>query len=164
MKKVLFTLLLVSTIAFAQEEKRNIIKNSVDATIGGMGLGISLNYSRTISVKDNYFIVASAGIGTLPALGGYSIPHQITYNIGSNSSYLELGLGGNYWSGKTNSSGYTETTNSYNLSPIIGWRKHFRNNLIVRVYANPLFHISGEYFYEDNVIVPYLGVSLGYGF
>jgi len=77
---------------------------------------------------------------------------------------MELGLGGNYWSGETNSSGYTETTSSYNLSPIIGWRKHFKNNLIFRVYANPIFHVSGEYFYEDNAIVPYLGMSLGYGF
>ena len=139
-------------------------KNSIDATIGGMGLGISINYSRVLSTKEKYFVVASVGIGTLPAIGGYSIPHQVTFNIGSDSNFMELGIGGNYWSGKTNSSGYTETTSSYNLAPIIGWRKHFKNNLIFRIYANPLFHVSGEYFYENYAVVPYVGMSLGYGF
>ena len=155
MKNLLFRILLLSSGVFAQSNNEPTIKmNSVDATIGGMGLGISLNYNRTVSEKENYFVVASLGLGTLPSLGGYSISHQVTFNLGTNGNYMELGLGGNYWSGKTNSSGYTETTNSYNLSPIIGWRKYFRNNLIFRVYANPLFHVSGEYFYEDNVVVP----------
>ena len=164
MKRVLFVLLLVSSATFAQEQNIYPVKNSFDLTIGGMGLGLSVNYSRTISVKEKYFVAASAGIGTLPFLGGYSIPHQVTFNLGTNGNFMELGLGGNYWNGKTNSSGYTESTYSYQLAPIIGWRKHFKNNFIFRVYANPLFHVSGEYFYNGNAVVPYLGMSLGYGF
>ena len=164
MKKLFSVLLFISSVTFVQAQDRAIVKNSVDATIGGMGLGISVNYSRTIVVKEKYFVVASAGIGSIPSIGGYTIPHQVTFNLGSNGNYMELGLGGSYWNGKTNSSGYTETATSYNISPIIGWRKHFNNNLIFRIYANPLFHISGEYFYENNAVVPYLGMSLGYGF
>jgi len=164
MKRVLFILLLFSSITFVQAQEKELVKNSIDITVGGMGLGLSVNYSRMIAVKEKYFVIASAGIGTLPSIGGSSFPHQVTFNLGSNGNYMEVGLGGNYWSGKTNASGYTETTSSYNLSPIIGWRKHFKNNFIVRIYANPLFHVSGAYFYENNAVVPYLGMSLGYGF
>jgi hypothetical protein len=139
-------------------------KNNIDFTIGGTGLFASVNYSRILLVRSNYFINASVGIGTIISIGGITIPHQVTYNLGRKNSFFELGIGGTYWSGKSNASGYTETLSSYQLSPIIGWRKHFDNNLIFRVYANPLFHISGEYYIEDYSVIPYLGVSLGYSF
>lgn len=132
--------------------------------MGGTGLFVSVNYSRILLVKSNYFINASVGIGTVPFTGGITLPHQVTFNLGKKSSFLELGIGGSYWSSKSNSSGYTETVNSYQLCPIIGWRKHFNNNLIFRAYANPLFHISGENYIEDYSVVPYLGISLGYSF
>jgi len=165
MKKVLLLLIFISGGVVAQNSNENQIKkNSFGLSVGGMGLGLAINYSRTIVLKDNYFIEASTGLGALPFVGGYSIPHELTLNLGSESSFLELGLGGNYWYGKTNSSGYTESAYSYQLAPIIGWRKNFKNNLLLRVYANPLFHVSGEYFYENKDVVPYLGVCLGYRF
>ena len=160
---LLLLLLALSSSTFSQENI-DLKKNAVDIAIGGNGLFISTNYSRIVLVKPNYFINTLVGIGTIPSVGGVTLPHQITFNIGKNSSYLELGIGGTFWSGKSNSSGYSETVTSYQLSPIIGWRKNFKNNLVFRAYANPLFHISGEYFIEDYSVVPYAGVSLGYAF
>ncbi len=164
MKKVLLLLFISGGLVAQNSNENQIKKNSFGLSVGGMGLGFALNYSRAIAVKDNYFVEASAGLGTLPSLGGYSIPHEVTFNFGSESSFLELGIGGNYWTGESNSSGYTETISSYQIAPIIGWRKHFKNNLLFRVYANPLFHVSGEYYYENNDVVPYFGVCLGYRF
>ncbi len=156
-------LMAVSTSIFSQENI-DLKKNSVDIAIGGNGLFISTNYSRIVLVKSNYFINTLVGIGTIMSVGGVTLPHQITFNFGENSSFLEVGVGGSFWSGKSNASGYTETITSYQLSPIIGWRKKFKSNLVFRVYANPLFHISGEYFIEDYSVVPFAGVSLGYSF
>jgi len=149
----------------ADDLKNNLErKNVVDFTIGGTGLFISTNYSRVLAVKSTYFIDASIGIGTVLYTGGISLPHQLSFNLGKRSSFLELGIGGSFWSGKSNESGYTETINSYHLSPIIGWRKHFNNHLVFRAYANPLIYISGVHFIEDFAITPYLGVSIGYTF
>ncbi|MCK5137059.1 MAG: hypothetical protein KAR19_14835 [Bacteroidales bacterium] len=172
-KKIRFSLiafcLLLSPIVYSQENNGDLKKilerkNSVDLTIGGTGLFLSVNYSRILAVKSNYFINTSVGIGTVPFIGGISLPHQVTFNLGKKSSFLELGIGGNFWSGKSNSSGYTETINSYHISPIIGWRKNFKNNLVFRAYANPLIYLSGEHFLENLSVTPFLGVSLGYAF
>ncbi len=161
--------LLLSVVAYGRMNNgsfRKVVerKNNIDFSTGGTGLFASFNYSRIVLVKSNYFINVSVGIGSVPFVGGTTFPHQVTFNLGRKNSFLELGIGGTYWSGKTNSSGYTEAFNSYQLTPIIGWRKHFNNNLIFRIYANALFHISGEYYIENYSVIPYLGIGLGYGF
>lgn len=161
-------LLLISSTLFSQEnniKKNNMIKsNSIDVTFGGSGLFASVNYNRMFFSKADYFVNASIGIGTVPFTGGISLPHQATINIGKSSSFLELGAGGVYWTGKSNASGFTETLYSYQIYPLIGWRKHFQNHLTFRLYINPLIHISGEYYIENYNIIPYVGVSLGYKF
>lgn len=159
--------LFMSTMAFSQvnsdvTDNQKVRRNSVDLTLGGSGLFLSANYSRTILVKPSYFVNASAGVGTVIMIGGVSLPHQLTINFGKKSSFLEVGLGGTFWTGKSNSSGYTETVSSYYLSPIVGWRKNFKNNLFFRVYANPLIYVSGEK--SDYAVTPYAGISLGYSF
>ena len=93
--------LLLSSMALSQEthesiSKHRIRKNSVDLTLGGSGLFISANYGRIIMVEPNYFLNASVGIGTVIMIGGVSIPHQLTFNFGKKSSFLELGLGGTF--------------------------------------------------------------------
>lgn len=169
-KNLSFIIFILWTIhAYAQQndhDLRNTIdrKNIIDITLLGQGGFLSVNYSRILLVRQKYFLNASVGTGMVPYYAGFSLPHQITFNIGKKSSFLELGLGGTYMRGKTDSSGFTETTTSYLLSPIIGWRKNFRSHLILRIYANPLFDTSGDYIYEDYAIVPYLGLSLGYSF
>jgi hypothetical protein len=139
-------------------------KNNIDFTLGGSGLLASINYGRIVAVKSNYFINLSAGIGIVPFSGGFTVPHQLTFNLGTGSSFLELGFGGSYWRGKSDASGFTETLSSYHVSPVIGWRKHFDNNLIFRAYINPLIHITGEYYINEYSFIPYLGLSLGYSF
>lgn len=166
---IIISCILLSSLTYAQDCAGNLSEtlqreNAVDVTIGGTGLAISVNYNKIILVKPNYFVNASVGIGSVPFVGGLTIPHQLTFNFGENSSFFEVGLGGTYWSGESNSSGYTETINSYQLSPIIGYRKYLNNNLVFRAYANPLIHISGEYFVEGSSLVPYFGISIGYTF
>ena len=117
-----------------------------------------------MAVKEKYFVVASVGVGSLPSLGGVSIPHQVTFNFGKHSSFFEAGIGGVFWSGQSDSSGFEESTNSYNLMPLAGWRKYFKKNLCFRAYASPVIHISGAYFVNDYAVMPYMGVSLGYTF
>lgn len=161
--------LVLSAMVFGQENNSDLStgltrKNSVDVTVGGTGLGLSTNYSRIIAVKSNYFINASVGIGSIPIEGGTTVPHQLTFNFGKKSSFLELGLGGTYWTGKSNASGYTERDNSYNISPIIGWRKNFKSNIVFRTFASPIIHVSGVHFVNQYAVFPYMGISLGYTF
>lgn len=159
---------LMSSVLFGQATdigKSNAAKkNSVDITLGGSGLFASANYNRMFFLKPNYFVNVSVGVGTVPFTGGISLPHQATINFGKSNSFLEFGAGGVYWTGKSNASGFTEVLYSYQLYPVIGWRKHFQNNLTFRLYINPLIHISGEYYIENYDIIPYLGISLGYKF
>lgn len=165
--KYLIVLLLgfIFTAAFAQEKQQFVIKkNSIDATIGGTGLAISFNYSRVLQVRPNYFIIASIGAGSVPFSGGLSVPHQITINFGKKNNFLEAGLGGSYWTGTSTATAEMERIYSYQLCPIIGYRKHFSNHLIFRAYFNPLIHISGEYMYEDWKVLPYVGISFGWSF
>ena len=139
-------------------------KNIIDITLLGQGGFLSLNYSRILLVRQKYFLNASVGTGMVPYYSGFSVPHQLTFNIGKNTSFFEIGLGGTFMRGKTDSSGFTETTTSYLLSPVIGWRKNFRSHLVLRIYANPLIDTSGDNIYEDMSVVPFLGISLGYSF
>ncbi len=159
----------INNESFAQES--NIVNltetlkrsNSIDVTFGGTGLLLSANYSRVLFISNSYFVNASIGIGSVPIIGGTSLPGQLTFNYGKESSFLEAGIGATYWKGKSNSSGYTETIESFNISPILGYRKQF-NNIVFRAYVNPIIHISGVYYIENYSIIPYLGISLGYMF
>jgi hypothetical protein len=167
-KKIsLFIFLLFTVAVTAQENDTNLKnrfkhKNIADLTLGGTGIGLSINYGRILIAKSNYFVDMSVGLGVMP--NGITLPHSIRVNLGVGNNFLELGVGGTYITGKTDESGFTESFYSYQLSPIIGWRRHFENNLVFRVYANPLIHLAGDNFIEDYSIVPYLGLSLGYRF
>jgi len=142
-------------------QKRNI----VDITTGGNGLVASVNYSRLFILNKKWFMNISAGIGTtVPLIGGFTLPHQLTLNYGEKSNLLEIGIGGSYWQGKSDASAFEENLYSYNLSPVIGWRKHWENNFVLRVYVNPIIHVSGEYYIENYSIIPYAGISFGYAF
>jgi hypothetical protein len=137
-------------------------QNSFDVSIGGLGLFASLNFSRYVLIKENYFVNTSIGIGTVPMVGGMVLPHQITFNYGKNRKFLEVGLGGTYWGSKIHDEpNKEEVVHSYNLAPIIGWRIHFKNNMVFRVYATPIFHVAGAYILNDYSVLPYGGFSLG---
>jgi len=137
-------------------------QNSFDVSIGGLGLFASLNFSRYVLIKENYFVNTSIGIGTAPMVGGMILPHQITFNYGKNRKFLEVGMGGTYWVSTIHDEPHKgDVVHSYNLAPIVGWRIHFKNNMVFRVFATPIFHVAGEYIFNDYSILPYGGFSLG---
>lgn len=155
-------MLFSSSITCFGQSKPPIKKNIIDITLGGTGIFASINYSRVLLAKENYFINTSLGIGTVAS--GATIPHQLTINLGKQSSFFETGIGGILWSGTDTSSSRINTKNSYNLSPILGWRKYTKSNLVFRIYANPIFNISGDLVYGNNKVLPFGGISLGYSF
>ncbi len=142
-------------------------RNNVTLTLGGNGLFLSVSYDRILVVKSNYFVDISAGIGIFPGIAGGNIPHQIVINKGKRTSFFMIGLGGTYEWHKTDESGFTKSVNSYNLVPIIGWKKFFGSHLLFSIYASPLIHISGINLYGGGYgygVIPYAGVSFGFTF
>ena len=138
--------------------------NVIDITYGGTGLFLSVNYNRKLYIQRDYFLNVSAGAGTFLGVGGISLPHQLTFNYGRSYNFLEVGIGGSCWRGAGNNSGNTDAVLSYSISPMVGYRRDLFNDFVFRVYANPLFHLAGEFFYLDYAILPYAGFSLGYSF
>ncbi|HDO06638.1 MAG TPA: hypothetical protein ENG85_03050 [Bacteroidetes bacterium] len=144
---ILFTLPVMAQKEIFPREQALQRKNNVSLTLGGNGLFLSLSYDRIIAVKPGYFIDANVGIGVFPGLAGANVSHQIIINKGKRSSFFMFGLGGTYEWHKTDASGFTETQTSYNLSPIMGWKKIFRNHLLFSIYASPMIHIAGNNLY-----------------
>jgi len=164
----LSAVLLSGSLSLAQQpENRSTPQiNHILFDLGGNGLFMSVNYGRVVNQYDGYLITGIAGIGMFPPLGGtgaiWTAPHQLTLNLGRSIQFMEIGIGGTYATGKTNASGYTEASYSYNLSPILGYRLQFKNKMVFRAYLSPIVHLWGEFLLEDYRVLPYLGLSLGY--
>jgi len=164
---IVFLITMFTSSLFGEENNitsKNLRMNVLDVTLLGSGLFTSINYSRVITVKSKYFVMGSLGIGSVIMIGGVSVPHQITLNYGTGSNFLEIGLGGCYWQGKSNASGYQDTISSYILTPIIGWRKNFQIGAVLRVYLSPLVSVDGGPAIENFPVFPYGGLSIGWGF
>ena len=110
--------ILLSSIVYSQDTRKIEKNNNIDLTVGGNGLFVSLNYSRILLIETKYFINVSVGVGTVPFIGGITMPHQITINIGRKNNFLEFGIGASYWSGKSNASAYTETLTQLVNNPV----------------------------------------------
>ena len=160
-KLFIITSLCIITLAVNGQERNLqnslVKKNAVDFTLGGQGILGSLNYYRVLTVQPGYFVNFSVGAGTAYMVGGTTFPHQLTINFGKKSSFLEMGVGGTFWTGKDTSTGTFDNVSSYVTSPVLGWRKHFDNNFTLRIYANPLMNSLEE-------IIPFGGISFGYRF
>ena len=160
---VIVLLFTVSGLKAQQSTIENLPQNSVDLSIGGVGMGFTFNYGRVVAKKPGYLVIASLGAGSVPSVGGLSIPHRVSFNFGKKNSFLEAGIGGAYWSGREDSA-EAPRIHSYQLAPIIGWRKYFKNHWLFRLHATPLFTVSGTNFLNNKDIVFYGGISLGYAF
>ena len=172
LNSVLLTIVLLLPLFAASQNTtadlttQNINRNSIDITVGGTGLFLSTNYNRVLFVQPSYFVNAAVGIGSVIIAGGLTVPHQLTMNFGKKNSFLEVGVGGSYWTGKddTIDPATAKNIHSYNISPILGWRKNISKHFVFRIYASPLIHISGEYIANNQAITAFGGLSFGYSF
>ncbi len=176
MKHTLHILLFIMITAMAvvteshgqqQESSSGLLtrKNSVRITLGGNGIIFSGEYARILRVKPACFLEGSIGAGVIPFSGGVVIPHQITWNRGKSTNFLELGLGGSFWTGKTDASAYEERDYSYSLSPVIGYRKLLlKKTCTFRIFLTPLIHVAGAYVYQNWPVTPWGGISFGFNF
>lgn len=150
-------------------QRPEIRKNAIWGELGGNGVLLSVHYGRVMVQKDRYFIAGQVGVGPIPIVWGAIISHQVTFNLGKRTSFLEIGLGGTYLTWGNNFSyfsdaGHSYADHSYNISPILGYRFQSGKGFLLRAYLNPIINLTGAPFYSDYLIVPYLGVGLGYAF
>jgi hypothetical protein len=168
MKRKLLTAAIVLIISntFAQNTKTGftVPKNSVSVNMGLMFLAPSVEYGRIFAQKDNWFLNGSAGIGTIAMAGGITVPHQLTFNFGKRSSFFEAGVGGVFWNGFTDVSGFTERESSYNIGPLLGWRKYCKRKFFFRLYMNPLVLSPVSSDFSDVIYILNTGFSFGYSF
>lgn len=162
MKKIFIVAAIIVSISNAfSNDTTAMKKNAISLEIGGNGLFLSANYQRHFPITEKCFLSGEVGIGSVPFVGGLSIPHQITINFGQKNSFFETGVGGSYWTGKTNASGYTEREFSYMVSPIIGYRLQTPKGFLFRGYLSPLISVVGEPFIGNSAVTPMGGISFG---
>jgi hypothetical protein len=169
MKKISLTAatLLLALNIFAQTNSKNeftVPKNSVSVNMGLMFLAPSVEYGRILIQKEKWFLNGSAGIGTIAVAGGVTVPHQLTFNFGKRSSFFEVGAGGIFWNGTTDASGFTERESSYNIGPVLGWRKYCKRKFFFRLYMNPLVLTPISNDFSDVLYFLNTGFSFGYSF
>ena len=170
MKKILVLSIFLSAFlagSFAQEKTVNsftVPKNSIGATLNYPLFGFSAEYGRVVVKKEKWFLNGSIGLGAVVLTGGFTVPHQLTFNFGKRSGFFEAGLGGVFWNGLTDASGFTDRESEYNFGPLIGWRKYCKRKVFFRVFMNPyvLSPVSSDF--EDIFYILNTGVSFGYSF
>jgi len=169
MKKIIlsaFALFFAININSQEATKQDftVPKNSVSLNMNMMFLAPSVEYGRILLQKDRWFLNGSAGIGSIAMAGGITVPHQLTFNFGKKSSFFEVGAGAIFWNGTTDASGFTERESSYNIGPLLGWRKYCKKKFFLRIYANPLVLSPISNDFSDILYILNTGVSFGYSF
>ena len=159
--------LMISIAVYSQEKTKNsftVPKNSVYLNLNMPFFAPSVEYGRVLYSGSKGFLDGLVGVGSISFAGGVTVPHKVSFNFGEKNSFIEVGIGGVYWNGTTNASGYTERESSYNLGPILGWRKYTMKNFIFRIYMNPLIlpPISNDF--KDTYYILNTGFSFGYSF
>ena len=120
---------------------------------GGNGIIGSVNVGKPFIIHPRYKVILQWGIGWSPekSQSNYPInfPTQIVCKIGKENFFLEAGVGSSLIFESTLDKAENErATNELYLSPILGFR-HEQNSWFGRVYACPLFHVTGENLYDD---------------
>ena len=165
--QITFMFFISLSTLFSQEKVKTeftVPSNSIEANLSLLFLAPSLEYGRILLHKEKWFLNGSAGIGTVAMAGGITVPHQLTFNFGKRSSFFEVGAGGIFWNGETDASGFTKRESSYNIGPILGWRKYCKRKFFFRLYMNPLVlkPISNDF--SDVLYILNTGFSFGYSF
>ncbi len=165
---VFILILLTTTITIsAQEKTKNdlpVSENSIGISLNFPFIAPAIEYGRVLLRKERWFLNGSAGVGTIAYAGGVTVPHQLTFNFGKRSSFFEAGVGGVFWNGTTDSSGFTDRESSYNLGPLLGWRKYCKHKFFLRIYMNPLVLSPVGSDFQDVFYILNTGFSFGYSF
>lgn len=139
MKKILL-FALISTSCLAQDIKRN----SINVGLLGNNPVVATNYARKFALSKNQrsFFEVGLGIETFLPLAVlfagntsngfflpiYFAPHHVTYNIGKNSNFLELGYAGFFQIG----------SNQVLPGLRLGYRKETKKHFQYKIYTNPI--------------------------
>lgn len=120
--------------------------------------GIRINRDFSIKPKSHFSIGLSMGAlqissgDTFSRPTGFSFGQELTYSIGRQKNFLELGLSGSYWSSDKD----VFIDQKYNYSPLIGYKYISSNGIIGRIHFSPLATIH----HSALVLLPYGGLSL----
>jgi len=155
--KQLILVLVTSIILLSSYGQTTFKRNDIYLEAGGNGLFGSLNYERQLT--------SQPGIGIRLGVGFYSekafyltIPVGINYlfELKDNKSFIDAGLGATWTRIDGNLFGNSKNSNGehfVNFVPSIGFRKHSNQNLMWRISLTPVAN--------KNVLIPWLGLSIG---
>ncbi len=156
-----FFLVLLSVSGWSQPTRRN----QISLGAGGTGLFLSTSYERLFLIRERGFLALSVGAGITPVVGGITLPHHLTWNLGSGNSFFEAGLGGMMWMGHDDATAENDPIQSYHLALLAGWRKRFgHDHWTLRIHLSPMVRIAGPSIYEDWTLFPWGGITIGYNF
>ena len=133
---------------------------------GGNGIVGSVNFGKPIIIHPNYTVNFQWGIGwsskSAQAKTPINFPIQIVSKFGKENFFFEAGVGSSLiFQSTLNRSENEKPTNELYLSPIVGFRKETKK-WFWRVYACPLFHVSGEKT-TDNLTSDFVKFGIGVG-
>lgn len=128
--------ILFNTTSLAQPD---VGKNAVSVELAGVGLFGSLNYEHVFFAREKSFLNARIGVG-LTDLMQPSFVHGVTYCRGTSKHFVEAGLLGGLG---TTAFGFADASSTnYYLAPMLGYRRHPKKGLLLKLYACPLIPTS----------------------
>lgn len=133
---------------------------------GGNGIIASANIGKPLFLHRRYKVIVQTGLGWTPAIAKsqspFNVPLQFSFNFGQNGSYLETGAGLTLIpKSRLHQAFDAVATPKLYISPVLGFR-HESDNWFGRVYACPLYHLSGDHIY-DPVTKDFIKFGIGIG-
>ena len=133
---------------------------------GGSGIIASANVGKPLFFHPRYKVIVQTGLGWAPAIAKpvspFNIPFQLSFNFGQNGSYFETGVGLTLIPKSRLRQAFDAAASpELYISPVLGFR-HESDNWFGRVYACPLYHLSGEHIH-DPVTKDFIKFGIGIG-
>jgi hypothetical protein len=152
----------------AADSLRSLPHNNASVAVGGNGCIVSLLYERFFRIREDRLIIAGIGLGyteefylrtrnlistALPKPYPYEylvVPHYLTFNIGKNGHFFEMGLGG------TTASPITQP---YLFYPVLGYR--YMHYSTIRRNFRVTVSLPFSKFKNDAIVYFPFGISIG---
>lgn len=133
---------------------------------GGNGINGSVNFGKPIIIHPSYRVNFQWGVGwsskSAKSKVPINFPVQLVSQFGKENFFFEAGVGSSLIFESTLDKSETEkATNEFYLSPIIGFRQETRK-WFWRLYACPLFHVSGKET-KDDLTSGFVKFGIGFG-